>query len=206
MFPFDSYVSRGQSKPRLIFSRINGPNVILIFCRHWTVSLYLTLKTTIYHSGIYLELHSITSQHTGITLLPEGEANPPISKEIIGLVPSRIDPVPLISLAWFKVMVLKAQWCHRNFQLFERTSCSWLDPAVIHIMQGPCRQLLIDGNVVLEETPTTCTETMSEMSWNFADYAIQKCSNCSVTFGWQFLNWLGSHQFWLLTTMRHSLN
>ena len=26
MFPFASYVSRGQSKPRLIFSRINGPN------------------------------------------------------------------------------------------------------------------------------------------------------------------------------------
>ena len=27
MFPFASYVSRGQSKPRLIFSRINGPIV-----------------------------------------------------------------------------------------------------------------------------------------------------------------------------------
>ena len=26
MVPFASYVSRGQSKPRLIFSRINGPN------------------------------------------------------------------------------------------------------------------------------------------------------------------------------------
>ena len=27
MVPFASYVSRGQSKPRLIFSRINGPIV-----------------------------------------------------------------------------------------------------------------------------------------------------------------------------------
>ena len=27
MVPFASYVSRGQSKPRLTFSRINGPNV-----------------------------------------------------------------------------------------------------------------------------------------------------------------------------------
>ena len=27
MVPFASYVGRGQSKPRLIFSRINGPNV-----------------------------------------------------------------------------------------------------------------------------------------------------------------------------------
>ena len=98
------------------------------------MSLYLTLKTTIYHSGIYLELHSITSQHTGITLLPEGGANPPINKEIIGLVPSRIDQVPLTSLAWFKVMVLQAQWRHRNFLLFERTSCSWLEPAVIDII------------------------------------------------------------------------
>ena len=28
MVPFASYVSRGQSKPRLIFSRINGPIVV----------------------------------------------------------------------------------------------------------------------------------------------------------------------------------
>ena len=27
MVPFASYASHGQSKPRLIFSRINGPNV-----------------------------------------------------------------------------------------------------------------------------------------------------------------------------------
>ena len=29
MVPFASYISRGQSKPRLIFSRINGPIVFL---------------------------------------------------------------------------------------------------------------------------------------------------------------------------------
>ena len=31
MVPFASYVSRGQSKPQLIFSRINGPNVTKAF-------------------------------------------------------------------------------------------------------------------------------------------------------------------------------
>ena len=28
MVPFASYVSRGYSKPQLIFSRINGPNMV----------------------------------------------------------------------------------------------------------------------------------------------------------------------------------
>lgn len=40
--------------------------------------------------------------------------------------------------------------------------------------------LLIDGNVVLGETPTACTETMSEMSWNVADYAIQNVQTAQL--------------------------
>ena len=37
MFPFASYVSLGQSKPRLIFSRINGPNVTLDNREHFAL-------------------------------------------------------------------------------------------------------------------------------------------------------------------------
>ena len=50
-------------------------------------------------------------------------------------------------------------------------------------------QLLIDGKVVLEETPTACTETMSEMSWNVTKYAqsttaqLRVVDNSSVSWG-----------------------
>ena len=42
MVPFASYVSRGQSKPRLTFSRINGPNIIQISVYFNTELLRLT--------------------------------------------------------------------------------------------------------------------------------------------------------------------
>ena len=44
MFPFASYVSRGQSKPRLIFSRINGPNGVLRLSAKISVLLRLSVK------------------------------------------------------------------------------------------------------------------------------------------------------------------
>ena len=50
-------------------------------------------------------------------------------------------------------------------------------------------QLLIDGKVVLEETPTACTETMSEMSWNVTKYAqsttaqLRLVDNSSISWG-----------------------
>ena len=40
MVPFASYVSLGYNKPRLIFSRINGPNM-----RHAHNSLYMVILT-----------------------------------------------------------------------------------------------------------------------------------------------------------------
>ena len=53
MVPFASYVSRGQSKPRLIFSRINGPivNVILkdgirMFLNTLTIKIEANCKIT----------------------------------------------------------------------------------------------------------------------------------------------------------------
>ena len=43
MVPFTSYASRGQIKPRLFFSRINGPNLFHFIKRSSTFGLDLTL-------------------------------------------------------------------------------------------------------------------------------------------------------------------
>ena len=118
----------------------------------------MTSKTKIYQRGIWPEMHSIISQHTVITLTQERRADIPTTKGIIGLVPSRIGPVPTIRLAECKVKVLKAQWRHPVFCFMQNTSSSWLV------------QLLIDGQVVLEETPKSCIDKMTEKTWNIATY------------------------------------
>ena len=85
-------------------------------------------------------------------------------------------------------------------------------------------QLLIDGNVVLEATPTACTETMSEMSWNVTDYAMQNVQTAQLrlvdnsSIGWGHINfdylrqcdtvWIKQLSsfciaFWVKSTVRH---
>ena len=53
MVPFASYVSRGQSKPRLIFSRINGPNETFNF-QLISSGNTLAVSCLLYHFKLYI--------------------------------------------------------------------------------------------------------------------------------------------------------
>lgn len=94
----------------------------------------MTSKTKIYQRGIWPEMHSIISQHTVITLTQERRADIPTTKGIIGLVPSRIGPVPTTRLAECKVKVLKAQWRHPVFCFTQNTSSSWLVQVALRLI------------------------------------------------------------------------
>ena len=70
MVPFASYVNRGQSKPWLIFSRINGPNVLLAYLLAHIASLiaiieinFVILATTISHFIQIVESFSSRPRH-----------------------------------------------------------------------------------------------------------------------------------------------
>ena len=64
MVPFASYVSRGQSKPRLIFSRINGLNV--------AKTLRDKLHKTFHSVTQSFPLHAVNkfSSHAQLTFAP----------------------------------------------------------------------------------------------------------------------------------------